>query len=350
MITIREVDFDDIRQPWQTLEDEGKLSTVFQTAGWIETWSRYLLRDRQPLMLAAYQDGQLTAVMPLYKEWASIKGIRLFKVLRFMGYAESDYHDLIIQNGEEAKIISHFLSDLRHRDWQIAAFGDFYHSSLYVEIILQKARDCGYHVLCYPHTVCPYIHLPGAYEEYIKTINKTTKTNILYYHRRLQKRGYLQVEVVDGSGDIDGWMQHFFNLHEGRWRLKGESGALAGSRLKEFHLAVARRLAKYFHSFSLLMDGRRIAVDYDYVFNRKLCSYLKGWDPEYNSYRVGSILIMDTIREAIARGLKEMDFMRGDEPYKFLFTKTYRRNFKIVIAKDRFHLQLWRLLDSIGRK
>lgn len=347
MLEVREVEFDDIRQEWMALEEEGRLPTVFQTMGWMETWWQTFghLRKLELLLLAGYDDGKLVGIAPLYKDWMSLKGIKLKRILRYIGYPESDYNDFIIIKGREEEFLTRLWDHLKREKWDIAALADFYHGSKCFNILEGLAPRKGYLLKRYKHTICPYIALPQNFPDYLKTIKHKTYTNIFYYRRRLEKRGEVKIEVVDGSGDLEKAAEDFFRLHRWRWKARGQQGALAGPSLEYFHRRVMIKLSRYCRVIFLVFQGRRVAVVYAYNFGDRFCSYLRGFDPGYADYRVGNIVILAAIDYAIGHGLKFYDFMRGGEDYKFLFAKAVAQNRKLVMAKKNLDLLLWQVLN-----
>jgi CelD/BcsL family acetyltransferase involved in cellulose biosynthesis len=46
-----------------------------------------------------------------------------------------------------------------------------------------------------------------------------------------------------------------------------------------------------------------------------------------------TVLLAAIIDDACARGFKEVDFLRGDEPYKARFTRTHREIVRLVAGK-----------------
>ena len=64
------------------------------------------------------------------------------------------------------------------------------------------------------------------------------------------------------------------------------------------------------------MDGKPLAAEYRFHGNDLMYAYQCGIDPERLSIRPGELANMASIRNAIERGQKAFDFLRGDEPYK----------------------------------
>jgi CelD/BcsL family acetyltransferase involved in cellulose biosynthesis len=47
--------------------------------------------------------------------------------------------------------------------------------------------------------------------------------------------------------------------------------------------------------------------------------YNSGFDPDARAMSPGVVLIARTIEDAITRGFRRYDFLRGEEPYKYGF-------------------------------
>ncbi len=66
----------------------------------------------------------------------------------------------------------------------------------------------------------------------------------------------------------------------------------------------------------LMADGESAAASYGFEYAGRLYWYLSGFASQYAKYSVGSVLIMQLLRNAIDQGLSEFDFLTGDEAYK----------------------------------
>jgi CelD/BcsL family acetyltransferase involved in cellulose biosynthesis len=50
------------------------------------------------------------------------------------------------------------------------------------------------------------------------------------------------------------------------------------------------------------------------------------YDPTYADYSLGRIVLVSLVEQSFHEGCHELDFMRGEEPYKFQWTTFYRTN------------------------
>jgi CelD/BcsL family acetyltransferase involved in cellulose biosynthesis len=64
------------------------------------------------------------------------------------------------------------------------------------------------------------------------------------------------------------------------------------------------------------VDGNMVGVEYAFRFRQRYYFQLNGSDPELGRYSLGSLLIRDAVRQAIAEGCTEADFLRGKGAYK----------------------------------
>ena len=75
-------------------------------------------------------------------------------------------------------------------------------------------------------------------------------------------------------------------------------------------------------------------AQYGFVYNRKFYAVTVARDTKYSEYSIGHIHIMHSIKDAIERQLEEFDLARGDEAYKFYWTRSARRYMQVTVIKN----------------
>ena len=120
------------------------------------------------------------------------------------------------------------------------------------------------------------------------------------------------------------YLAALFDLHERRWQ--GE-GVLKDPRVRAFHQRVTRAFAArgWLRFHGLRVDGKLKAVLYAFARNGRVYYYLSGFDPEFEPFSPGSLLIQD----AMSQGDREFDFLRGTEPYKYKWGAVNRINQRV---------------------
>ena len=121
-------------------------------------------------------------------------------------------------------------------------------------------------------------------------------------------------------------MDDLFALHTAQWQARGEAGVLAPAPVQAFHRQATRALA-WTDTLRLhrLRDGARtVAVLYGFQVRHRAYVYLSGVHPAYARLGLGTVLIGAAIGTARADGARELDFLRGAEPYKHAWGATDR--------------------------
>jgi CelD/BcsL family acetyltransferase involved in cellulose biosynthesis len=147
--------------------------------------------------------------------------------------------------------------------------------------------------------------------------------------RRLE-RDYGKVELVKHAelGSLEETMRIFFSLHQKRWISKGKTGVFNDQDSRDNWLNKARLLAErdWLALYFLTADGKPIATQFCLEYNQRIHAVLSGFDPAYSSYSVGNLIILKILEKCIEKKVREYDFMRGDESYKFTWRAELRRN------------------------
>jgi CelD/BcsL family acetyltransferase involved in cellulose biosynthesis len=68
-------------------------------------------------------------------------------------------------------------------------------------------------------------------------------------------------------------------------------------------------------------------------FNERLWLYNSGWEWEFREFSPGWLLLTYLIEWAIENGIKALDFMRGDEDYKYKFGGVDRSVFRATLTR-----------------
>jgi CelD/BcsL family acetyltransferase involved in cellulose biosynthesis len=167
--------------------------------------------------------------------------------------------------------------------------------------------------------VCPIATLPAGadIETYLGTLGKKERHEIRRKVRRAQALGEVRlVDSADPLADLD----VFIDLHQRRW---GDDGLFPPTRGGEQSRVLFRRLFELFGpdgplGLTILWVGdRRIAAGVHFETADELLYYNAGIDPAARDLSPGVVMIHSYVRRALERGIRRVDFLRGDEPYKY---------------------------------
>ena len=150
--------------------------------------------------------------------------------------------------------------------------------------------------------------------------------NVRQARHRADRIGGWTVEVE--SDPLPIWPE-FIDLHQGRWSRPGAPGGVLGdAAVLAFHAAALPRLAMagVARLYALRIGGRLAAAYYTLLQHGRLLFYLSSFDAAFAYVSPGTILLAHIVEHSIAEGLQELDFLRGNESYKYAWGACDRLN------------------------
>jgi CelD/BcsL family acetyltransferase involved in cellulose biosynthesis len=151
------------------------------------------------------------------------------------------------------------------------------------------------------------------------------RRNALYYRNRAQRAGNLEFKIADASNCIEAF-NTLQALHTRRWNLRGEPGVLADQRVIAWHREAIPRLQRQglLRLCSLRLRGETLGVLYSLIdppwrTRRTQYFYLTAFSSDHAELRPGTLLLAYAIDHAAKEGVKIIDMLRGEEPYKNLW-------------------------------
>ena len=167
--------------------------------------------------------------------------------------------------------------------------------------------------------VCPIVTLaPGTdYEGYLATLGGKERHEIRRKVRRAEAAG--EVKLEPSANPIDD-LDAFVELHQKRWGAEGlfpptEGGAAS----RRFFAGLFEDCApsSIVDLSFLTVGGRRIAAGVTFDDGEAVYYYNAGVEPDARELSPGVVMVARYVQRAIELGRTRLDFLRGDEPYKY---------------------------------
>jgi CelD/BcsL family acetyltransferase involved in cellulose biosynthesis len=181
------------------------------------------------------------------------------------------------------------------------------------------APKAGWFVTREPEDVCPVVTLvPGTdYEGYLATLGGKERHEIRRKVRRAEAAGTVALErSASPIDDLDA----FIDLHQKRWGAEGlfpptEGGAAS----RRFFAGLFEDCAPsgVLDLSFLSVGGRRIAAGVTFDDGEAVYYYNAGVDPDARELSPGVVMVACYVQRAIVLGRTRLDFLRGNEPYKY---------------------------------
>jgi CelD/BcsL family acetyltransferase involved in cellulose biosynthesis len=343
---------DDLRRlapDWHALLADGDGNEPAVGPEWmLAWWEVFGGRDGRRLRCLRVEDGgELIGLVPLQsrRHWYA-PGLP-FRRLEMLASGEreadaicSDYLAPITRRGREAEVVRALAGALARRrlgGWDELVIPLMDGSGPIPEMLVREARGRGWHADAVETTRAPYIALPDTWDEFLRNLDKKDRylvTRTLRDFEAWADGGAVFHRAADAAGLEEG-KRHLLALHQERWE-----GAAGGTFRSPLFLAFHDRLMAALLARGALeliwltVRGEAVAVMYDIRWGGKVSFYQCGRAMGVpKQIRPGGVLLYHAIREAIASGMREFDFLGGEATYKKQLTSTTRPLVTVRIAR-----------------
>jgi CelD/BcsL family acetyltransferase involved in cellulose biosynthesis len=354
---------------WNAIAD----GNPFRSWDWLATWWKHYGKiesaavdnvsageqnnDRQLYVLAVFDDSEaqrLIGVAPWYLDRTRIKG----SVVRWLGSGEvcTDHLSLICQPKDVDCVAEEVAQELTERldDWDRIDLSAVDTGDPAIEKLLARleGRECL--ISRQPADSCWVLDLPASWDEYLAGISKSHRKQLRQLERRVVESDRVEWNRVETKVDFDQAWPILIDLHQRRRRSLGEPGCFASRLFHNFHREAAGRLLErgQLRLSRMSLDGIPAAAEYHLADASTTFAYQGGVDPERLAEEPGRLSTILCLRAAIDEGHRQIDFLRGDEPYKAHWRATPRETFDYRVIPNRRLARLrgrvWSVADVLG--
>jgi len=122
--------------------------------------------------------------------------------------------------------------------------------------------------------------------------------------RRLLEYGAVEYRSLNGSGEVARWVDDFLEVEASGWKGQAGTAMKLDPRTREFFRSIAEGAARRgrLQMHSLVLDGKPIAVQCDFVAGEGAFSYKVAYDERHASCSPGVLLEVENIRRAHRNG------------------------------------------------
>ena len=321
-------DFQKFEDQWNDLLSWRPHHSIFQTWEWQLTWLETF--QKEPYIILIFKGDKLAAILPFFKV-----NVYAFHILRLIGAPDSDYLDLIIGKGFEKEILSLFFLEIlnRERSVGIVELHSINETSPLFSFIHETPLK-NFEIV-FTEKICPYVRLPDTWDNYLNSLSSSTRYLIRRKQRKLNENFSVNADFVRTQDEFEKRMEDFILQHQKRWISLHRPGAFARRRFKAFHQKVGKRLFQrgWVRLYFLELNNRPAASYYLFHYKNSFFYYLSGFDPKYEKYSPGIILMGKIIKDAIHESRDEFDLMRGSTAYKFNWAHEKRVNHNFILKR-----------------
>lgn len=340
----------DLREQWNAVAGP----TPFRSWQWLHSWAETFLAESQLDVLAAETSaGELVGLLPLFREDSLVEG----RVLRLLGSGAvcTDYLSVFAGPAQGAAACSAFAAHLAARaddradGWDALQLDAIPADDPWAAAFAQACAEQSAVVETEHGPNCWRIALPTTWDDYLAGMSKSHRKQIRRLERDLLQTRRAVLHVAQTEAEFASSFGSLVELHQKRRRQLGQPGCFACDKFAAFLELASRRLlaAGRLQLARLDVDGRPVAAEWQVCDETTQYAYQAGVDPDALDVEPGRLIMLATIRQALERGRREFDFLRGDEPYKAHFRAEPRPTTDCRIVPPTRSAQLRRALISV---
>lgn len=327
--------FDKLQPEWNTLLHRSLSDRIFSTWEWQSIWWSAYQPGQLWVLECRDEVGQLVGLAP----WFIQEQPRHGRVVRGIGCVDvTDYLDIIVDSSCQQAVIecfAHYLS--QHRDeFDAIDLCNLPEDSVAYAQLAPALQSQGFSLNLIQQEVCPVIHLPSTWEDYLELLDKKQRHEL----KRKLRRAESAVEKIDwylvgAEHDIDTELDRFLDLMAASHPSKAEF--LTNPHNVDFFRRMSHSVYRngWLQLSFLTIDGVAAAAYLNFTYHDRVLVYNSGLKIDtYGHLSPGIILLAHNIKMAVERGYRIFDFLRGNEIYKYRMGGQDTRIFMLMTRND----------------
>jgi CelD/BcsL family acetyltransferase involved in cellulose biosynthesis len=324
---------------WNRLSEAAGAPNVFTTFGWFQAWSARLSEAEHssrfcPHVLVLKQDEAVAGVCPLTYRWASRFGFAVRK-LEFSAVF-SDYNDLVL-GGDPGGQISAVVNYLAHtsEQWDVLDLRDLRDTGDGIALLKSALARAGLHFLISKEQEgCPYISINGDAACLMERLSGRRRKHLRKQGERASVEG-LNIRIIESPQDEPRLLEKLVEL-EWKKNPHSSSGTFVGAYPEVFQsLFETLGPRGWLYVAMLELRGQAIAFQLGFRCGSKLWDYTKAYDRSFSRFAPGTLLLPALLDYGFEHGFNEYDFLRGEEPYKTVWSTGCHRRFRLLVWNQR---------------
>jgi CelD/BcsL family acetyltransferase involved in cellulose biosynthesis len=296
----------------------------FLHPAWLRTWLAEFGTECEPLFLASSNDD-LRGVAAL---------MRADDRITFIGDANiCDFMDFLVGPHDSDQAYADIWRQLCAEEWSELELWGLMESSPTRAAVSEFAREAGYKHSEEQEAVAPRLALPGTWEDYLSSLNKKDRHELRRKIRRAFDSGAeVTFDCLSTQSEVVGAMDEFLELHT---QSRQDKTDFMTPEMEQFFRRMASALSAedLIRLFMLRVNGKPAAAVLCFDAGSHLYLYNSGYDPAYSGLSVGLVSKALCLRWAIENGKSGLDFLRGDEPYKYDLGAKDQEVFRVRVTR-----------------
>lgn len=314
---------------WDELLGRAAENELPLSPAWLLPWWEVYGDRARALRVLAFHDGdRLVGLAPLLARTYLHRRALPFRRLEMVGSGETqadetcgDYLGIAVEHGHEREVVSAMVEAIVAKKagrWDELVIASMNGDGVVAPLLHDTWAAHTLDVVSETYSCAPYIALPKTWDEYMASLKSSKRSQLKKSLKAFEAwaGGPPEMFYARTPAQLTEARRVLEELHGERWTA---GGVFASSQFRDFHGRVMTELLGRgaLDVGWLAVRGQPIAAFYNFVWNGHVSFYQAGRRLDVpEEVRVGMTMHAYLIRDAIARGLREYDFMEGASQYK----------------------------------
>lgn len=327
-------EFLNLRDDWDNLLKKSIYPSFYLTHGWFKIVLEGIKDKYELCILTAWLNNELLGIAPFMKKKSKLYGINVCK-LEFVCNVYTPINNFIIkQEANVAFVIDAFLHYLikNTSKWDILELGKYPVECGSYSKIKDSLRGLNCHQTDNFHFGNWYLNVNGmTADEYVTSRSNMVRNNAPNrIMKRLIRSGEIEQRIVTDVQEINKYFSDYIFVFERSWKPKETSLAFL-KKLVIYANKEARLLLGFIYRNNIPIATQIWIIYNSFVYIQKL-----HYSEEEKRISAGTLLTLNLMKYVLScNGVKEVDYLRGDEPYKQYWMSDRRE--RRIITIFNFH-------------
>ncbi len=329
---------------WERLCEEAG-SLPFYRPEWIAAYLKAFETESQVVLMTASEADRLVAVLPMIRKRSRFAGVPIWKLAGAANIHSSQF-DILQSPGEagEAAIPAFWNLFKRMPSWNMLELPLLPGNGAGMKLIRHASKD-GYRTMCVRFNEGPILRLQKDGNGRLTWLDGTSRhfRHELRRYAKILARETGQEPILVRRTDPDRKaLEQFYELEASGWKGQEGSAIRCTPQTRTFYDQVARVAAEggYFCLHSLETNNRMLAAAFSLETADGLYPLKIAHDESLHRGGPGQVMFHRILEECAARGITQLFFGGGSDPYKMKWTSDIFPNFNGYIFSPGFRSQL----------
>jgi CelD/BcsL family acetyltransferase involved in cellulose biosynthesis len=309
-----------LRGEWDSLLARGPRDEPYHRHAYLAAWlDAFALEAPLRVLVARDRLGEAVGMAPLLEER---------RTGRVALVAPANDHSPRVEwiLGEDAPgAVAALWSHLRDRlRWDVLVLRDVVRDGPTSTLLEEQARRDRHAVGRWHSLDMPY--LPLGPEPREAAVSTKFLANLRRRMRRLEEQGAVSYRRVEGGDEVEPFLEQFFALEAAGWKGRQGTAIASDERIAFYYRGVAAAAARegWLALRALELDGRPVAMHFGLRYRGVYSLPKPAYDEALGACSPGQLLFREVIAESEAAGLREIDFLGPDMPWKRDWVPSFR--------------------------